>query len=383
LRSSEQTICFAGRRERGTMQGLYDLRFGDGEQMESKTRYREGQRWEFKSDVPEFERTLVIGRVTEPHPEWGSNEAKYDVYVRYSPLARESIPPDFDGVVLSLTADGLDRSVTYLVESGVELPWWWIYGRRLARHSDAPGGCGVSSCDRIRDVLPNLFLSARQTAELARRRDAAIKRHLLKFKSKATRSARSQTVGESWARIVAWLKEHAPGYSFPLNEGASAAAIAAFEDAIGAKLPADFRESVQLHDGGDCWMPPSHGELLSLDQILEQWKMYSSWQQKGEYAVGDDWVPRHIKGPIKPVFWNQKRIQITDNSGDHLTLDLDPPNGGAYGQILDHCHEVGPVRVLAASWSEFLRQVVDGLESGKYVYFDFERRFEPLESQEH
>ena len=58
---------------------------------------------------------------------------------------------------------------------------------------------------------------------------------------------------------------------------------------------------------------------------------------------------------------------MTDNSGDHWTLDLDPPEDGAYGQILDHSHEVGPTQVLARSWTELLSQLVVDLENGKYL----------------
>ncbi len=82
------------------------------------------------------------------------------------------------------------------------------------------------------------------------------------------------------------------------------------------------------------------------------------------------WIPREINGPIKPIFWNPRRIYITDNSGNHLTLDLDPPEDGTYGQILDHDHEVGPTVVVAPSWSALLRQLVEDLESGKYIYFE-------------
>src|ERR1700677_3273303 len=106
--------------------------------------------------------------------------------------------------------------------------------------------------------------------------------------------------------------------------------------------------------------------------------MYSAWQAKGEYATGD-WRAHDIKGPIKPVFWNKRRIYITDNSGDHLTLDLDPPENGRYGQVLHHSHEVGPTKVVAASWSDFLNQLAIDLESGKYIYFEYEYQLDLVE----
>ena len=73
---------------------------------------------------------------------------------------------------------------------------------------------------------------------------------------------------------------------------------------------------------------------------------------------------------------------VTDNSGNHLTLDLDPPSDGTYGQVLDHCHEVGPKEVIASGWGDFLRKLVEDLESGKYVYLKHEGSLELVEELE-
>ena len=82
------------------------------------------------------------------------------------------------------------------------------------------------------------------------------------------------------------------------------------------------------------------------------------------------------------MFWNKKRIYVTDNSGDHLALDLDPPADGKYGQVLHHSHEIGPTEVVASGWGEFLRTLVDDLESGKYVYLEHEGSLELVEELE-
>lgn len=348
--------------------------------MQGNIPYQAGQRWKFKTEVAEFENTLVIGKIIGAHPEWGWPVPKFEVYVKYSALGHSFIPDDYQGAVLSLTEEGLDRSVEGLLESGVKLPWWWVYGRRYKRKSDASNSMSVYSCDEVHAPLPLLFRSAKQAAEIARQRAVSIQRHNEKFPDPTLKSVPSSSVAESWTRIKAWFQEHAPGYSFPLNAGASESAIDAFEKEIQAELPDSFKDSVRIHDGGDCWILPSHGDLLSLDRILQQWKMYSSWVTENGYGTGDDWIPGKLEGPIKPVFWNQKRIYITDNSGDHLTLDLDPPADGVYGQIIDHSHEVGPQRVVARSWGEFLNQLAQDLESGKYVYFEHEYTIEPRDS---
>ena len=356
----------------GTSMGLIGPITKEDAAMEARE-YRMGQRWEIDSDVPEFERTVVIAAVEEAQPEWGTDEAAYSVYIRFSPVAKNSLAEDLDGLVLSMDTEGLDRSLTALVESEVELPWWWIYGRRLEERSDAPRMSGTYSSDRISDDLAGLFRMMLEQDGFAKqsvpqRSSSTFAKPQGKKKPVGAEQAASPSPGNG---SPPGITANAPAYKSSLALGASEAAIAAFEQAVGLRLPDDFRESVSIHDGGDLEIPPRRGELLSLDRIFEQWQMYREWQAKGDYAPAD-WAVEEGVGPIKPVFWNSKRIHITDNSGDHLTLDLDPPPHGVYGQIIDHSHETGPAAVLAPGWGEFLRQLVNDLESDKFAYLECE-----------
>ena len=304
--------------------------------MKNPDRYQPGQRWEFRTNVPEFERTLVIGCVGLAGDDDNDDSTKhrgpapcdYSAYVRYSPSAQYT--SGFDGVVLAVTAEGLDRSVTRLVETGVELPSWWIYGLPPSSANAAPkGGLHSYACgqDDVGTILSLIVMTTHRRAERSRDRAEALEEHRRKFTGVAAGTP-SRSVAESWARIVEWLKEHAPSYPFPLQPGTLASAITAFEDTIGLKLPDDFRDSLRMHDGGhECWLP-GRGDLHSLDRILRDWKMYRAAQQEGKYAVPEHWMwtPTRLQGPIRSVFWNTKRIFITDNgSGDHLTLDPIPP----------------------------------------------------------
>lgn len=343
--------------------------------MPKQNTYEVGQRWEITANLPEWEQSLVIASVSEAHPEWHQPEPECSVYVQYSELGRQALPEGTDGVVLSLTHKHLDRNVVRLLESGVKLKWWWPYGRRFKKKSEAPNSTSTLKTDDIPWTLARLFTEARERAEDDLRRAAAIQEHFKKFPAGQVTPARSQSVAESWKRIIAWCQTHAGGTP-KLNPGADTRTIKEAEQRLGVKFPEDFRESLTLHDGGDWWVLPNHGEFHSLEQIVKQWEMYRDWQQTGDYANPDseDWQPDSITGPIKPIFWNTRRIHLTDNSGDHLTLDLDPPADGHYGQILDHSHEVGPERVLAPSWSEFLADLVHDLETGKYFYFEGDTR---------
>ncbi|AMV26149.1 hypothetical protein VT84_17255 [Gemmata sp. SH-PL17] len=197
--------------------------------MEPAARYQTGQRWVFAPAVAEFEDTLVIGGVSDARPKWGWNERTYTVYVRYSSAAKELIPADYDGIILSLTDAAMDRSVTELVESGVELPWWWVYGRRFDSRDEAPNTRGVLSCDRVSDVLPHTFLKAKTRAEDIRARATALRQHREKFGALTARPAPSKTVAESWKRISVWTAEHAPDLDFSPSPGAPEEAITEFE----------------------------------------------------------------------------------------------------------------------------------------------------------
>ena len=57
------------------------------------------------------------------------------------------------------------------------------------------------------------------------------------------------------------------------------------------------------------------------------------------------------------------------------TLDLDPPEDGMYGQVLDHSHEVGPFSPRTGCVSE----PTEDLETGKYIWFEFEHSLEPFD----
>jgi cell wall assembly regulator SMI1 len=51
-----------------------------------------------------------------------------------------------------------------------------------------------------------------------------------------------------------------------------------------------------------------------------------------------------------------------------MCIDMDPAQGGQVGQVIDTSNEVGPLRVLAIGFREYLSQYVDDLGAGKFWY---------------
>lgn len=176
-------------------------------------------------------------------------------------------------------------------------------------------------------------------------------------------------IATSWERVTRWHEAHGV-LKFQLAPGASKAQLAEAELALGIQLPDDVRISWELHNGGltdSAWIL-TYGDLLPIDRVVAQWNTYLEWQEDDGWGLEEDMKPTNIAGAIKPIWWNPRRIAVTDNSGNGLHLDLDPPTDGVSGQVIFLDHEVGPTVVLAKSWSAFLEQWADELEAGKYVY---------------
>jgi cell wall assembly regulator SMI1 len=173
---------------------------------------------------------------------------------------------------------------------------------------------------------------------------------------------------ELWQRIAAWFAIHAPPdpYFFSLAPGATAASLEAKEVVLGFRLPEDVRESYLVHDGNNDTAVFGNQIVLSLQEIVRNWQIGC----KGlEMNLSQGLKPPELVGPIKDTWWHVRWVPITDDgSGDHICIDMDPAPGGCIGQVIETNHEVGPLRVLASGFRQFLTQFADDLEAGKYWY---------------
>jgi cell wall assembly regulator SMI1 len=177
----------------------------------------------------------------------------------------------------------------------------------------------------------------------------------------------SGTLAENWGRIVAWYEVNTPSGTLRLPPGASPQALDAAEAKLGQRLPDDLRSFYRLHDGlGGSWLL-HYGEFLSLDNLVMQWGWYAD-MERTEDPADPLYQTKAVSGPIKPVWWSSRRLPVTDNSGDHTMIDLDPAPGGTVGQVITYDHEVGPMRVLAPSFSAWLALIAVALEAGKAIW---------------
>lgn len=66
-------------------------------------------------------------------------------------------------------------------------------------------------------------------------------------------------IGESWQRVVAWLREYAPVSHRALADAASEEEIAAVEEKIGVRFPDDLRAYLKVNNGTVTRLDESNG----------------------------------------------------------------------------------------------------------------------------
>lgn len=180
-----------------------------------------------------------------------------------------------------------------------------------------------------------------------------------------TDSAAENAVQASWAQLDTWLKTHWPAGYADLNPPASDADILALEQALGARLPADYVASLKVHNGqaGKGGGLIDNADLLSTTAVLQEWNVWKELFDGGEFRT---YHSRPDAG-VKAGWWNPAWVPITHNgAGDHFCIDLDPAGGGSAGQVITMWHDAGDRKRLAASFSTWFAQYVDAVLRGRY-----------------
>ena len=179
---------------------------------------------------------------------------------------------------------------------------------------------------------------------------------------------------ELWDELTNAIKTLAPEINVELNEGASHLDFEKLEDLIGAILPDDFKRLYALHNGQKNYNPPFYytEELLSIDRMIEEWTVWKQLLDDKHFQHPDGTPYTSEPHPhIKNNWWNPKWIPITyDGNGNHLCLDLDPANGGFYGQIIRMWHDDSEPSVEAFSTEDLFNQYLKKLKSGDLYYSD-------------
>ena len=177
----------------------------------------------------------------------------------------------------------------------------------------------------------------------------------------------SPDIRELWTRIEGVLRQHVPDTARTLAVPATDQEINELEEAIGLKLPADFRESLGIHDGQDdptrCHSFCSDGVLAGTKKIAETWRMLT--EIDGEILQK---YYSHLEPDGHGAWWNRHWVPFTDAEGDCLCINLNPElrPGAAFGEIVAFVHDNPHEPGIAPSYGVWLQKLAQRLEDGDF-----------------
>lgn len=150
-----------------------------------------------------------------------------------------------------------------------------------------------------------------------------------------------------WAEIDRWFEDHRATKNLAARRPpVTRAMLARLEKTIGARVPADLRESLEVHDGGGSF---ESYRLLSAERICEQWISLTELRRDGA---------------ITKRLWNEAWIPFAQDGGGNLKA-VDPQKERLLSIELQ-----GPQGVFATrrrTFTDFLKAYAAKLAQGKLV----------------
>ena len=157
-------------------------------------------------------------------------------------------------------------------------------------------------------------------------------------------------ITQIWDRIISKFKEQ--NLVSDLNPGLNKAQIDHLLKEYNWKLPNDFLQSIQIHDGQVGYKEGilNGWQLLPLTFVISEWELMNKLLQNGKLNTNPS--PND-----KLVFewWSKHWIPIASNgAGDLICIDLLPGEKGVLGQIIQFNHATPTRDVLADSFTIWL-----------------------------
>jgi len=167
-------------------------------------------------------------------------------------------------------------------------------------------------------------------------------------------------------RIETWLERNCPKVHKGLQDPATDEQIREAQEALSVVFPPEMLEVYRCHDGQSGISAPLTGtwKLLRLATVVKQWQIQQQLMADESFAS----TPAIASGPVKPVWWNVRWIPVASNgSGDLQCVDLDPAEGGRVGQVVVCWHDREARECVAGHLIEWLDQLANDMEGGKYT----------------
>ncbi|HEX5414886.1 MAG TPA: SMI1/KNR4 family protein [Chloroflexota bacterium] len=178
---------------------------------------------------------------------------------------------------------------------------------------------------------------------------------------KTPRGKPPKSVEAIWQDIGGWYREHAPRLAKELRPGESADAIEEFEKAVGIKLPADYRSSLEVQGGG---VTLSDFAYLPLSDVRKWWQ--SMTKRTASQAPADE-DAGNASNKLTSQRWSREWIPFAaDSAGNLLCIDLAPGPKGHVGQVIQVEPAEGVFVTKFRSFGEWLAAYRDDLRRGAY-----------------
>lgn len=173
---------------------------------------------------------------------------------------------------------------------------------------------------------------------------------------------------ETWELIKSWIAKNIPKGIESIQLGASDDQASDIEDKLGVIFPSDFKEYYKIHNAQTNSAPPilPSGNLLSLEEILNQWNIWKGLHENGIFATA---VSEPNCSSIRDDWWNPNWIPFThDGHGNHLCLDLAPTENGISGQIISVYHDSPERELISNSFKDWFGGLAQEYESGLFRF---------------
>lgn len=170
------------------------------------------------------------------------------------------------------------------------------------------------------------------------------------------------TIEEAWASIESRLVAiHEKPASEMLLPPVAEDDICDLEKALGCKLPDEYKNSLRVHEAGVYWLWFWDAVALNdLSYVLESYR-------ENVAAIGprsaDSAAGIRAEGFVNASVFDRKWVPIANDNGIPICLDLNPPSGGNYGQVIYVDWEDGTVRVIADGFLSFLKNGLQKMPS--------------------
>jgi cell wall assembly regulator SMI1 len=176
----------------------------------------------------------------------------------------------------------------------------------------------------------------------------------------------------SWQRILTWVETHAPDLLDALEPPADRAEVAEAEQRLSLRLPSALRTFYGLQNGttGFAVFPALEPDQLAFGPLPLDEVEFLEVDDEDDGRSGKVEEDVEVDAGIRPEFWNPGWVPFAapGDRGDYLMFDMSPDRGGRHGQIIEWRHDTNERRLVAPSLEALLKDVADGLESGRYTW---------------